>query len=364
MATTRKVRTVAEAPTRAKLKPRVEATTSTAGASYFASSEERTGLEFTSTGCGLLNQVLGGGYVLGRMTNIIGDKSTGKTLLAIEGAANFARDYPDGVIRYVEAEAAFDPLYAQALGMPLERTEFPDMFNDKGESDRTVEWVYDDIVAFIKRLDGKPGFYVVDSLDALSDREEGKRGISDGSFGGNKPKKLGELFRRLVADIETARVALVIISQIRDKIGVTFGETKTRSGGRAMDFYATHCLWLAHIGMIKKTVEKVERVVGVEIRAKCKKNKVGLPFRECDFQILFGWGIDDVGASVEWLLDVGKDEALRELGLTKAGYKTLLTRMRDGEPAKMRDLRGRLDALVLSTWSAVEQRFLPTGSKY
>jgi recombination protein RecA len=359
-ATKRAKLAVVAAPTpRAKLAP----VTDTAN-SYFASSEQRTGLEFISSGCKLLDQVLGGGYVLGRMSNIIGDKSTGKTLLAIEAAANFIRTYPGGYIRYVEAESAFDPLYASALGMPVDQVDFAKLEDDKGVADRTVEWVFEDIQDVLKRLNGRPGLYVIDSLDALSDREEMKRDISAGTYGGGKPKKIGELFRRLVGDIEQSRLCILIISQIRDKIGVTFGETKMRAGGRAMDFYATHCLWLAHIGMVKKTMGGVERAIGVEIRAKCKKNKVGLPFRECDFELLFGWGVDDIGASIEWLIKHKREERLKELDMSKSGYKTLLLKMRDAGGPDLQALRVKLDTIVVEEWSNLEQLFLPKSTKY
>src|SRR5206468_8961680 len=109
------------------------------------------------------------------------------------------------------------------------------------------------------------------------DDAEQKREIDDGSYGANKAKKMGELFRRLVADLEEANVLLIVVSQLRDKIGVMFGEKQTRTGGRALDFYASHIVWLAEIGKIKKTIQKVERVIGVNVRARVKKNKVGLP---------------------------------------------------------------------------------------
>lgn len=346
---------------RARVKASAEPAASTA---YFADAGLRSGLEFVSTGCIGLDLVLGGGYVLGRMTNIIGDKSTGKTLLAIEGGVNFLRKFPDGVIRYVEAESAFDRDYAAALGLPVDVIEWPQLVDAKGETDRTVEWVHDDIVDTIKRMKGRPCLYIVDSLDALSDRAEMERGISEGSYGANKAKKLGELFRRLVGEIEKSRMLLLVISQIRDKIGVTFGETKMRAGGHAMDFYATHCLWLAQIGQIKKTVGGIERPIGVDIRAKCKKNKVGLPFREIDFPLFFGYGVDDITSSVEWLIEAKREAAMEELGLSKTTYKTRVTALRNRGGPELRELRQRLDVIMRREWAAVESNFLPVAGKY
>lgn len=354
---------------RTKVRPRVsvdeEATMAAiANANYFTDSSLRTELEFFTSGCRLLDMVLGGGWVLGRMSNIIGDKSTGKTLLVIEAVINFLAKWSDGFVRYAEAEAAFEKGYAAQLGMPVDRVDWAELIDAKGKTDRTVEWMFDDIRSTIAKLNGKPGLYIVDSLDAFSDRAEMERDIGDGSYGGAKAKKLGEMFRRLVGDIEESRLCLLIISQIRDKINARFGETKIRSGGHAMDFYASHCLWLSELDKLTKVVAKIERVTGMNIRAKCKKNKVGLAHRECDFPLVFGYGIDDMTASVEWLIDAGRESKLADLGLSKAGYKVRLANLRNKGGQEARELRALLDALVTTEWQAIERTFLPEARKY
>lgn len=324
--------------------------------SYFASKESKN-LEWVSSGCSLMDCVLGGGYVLGRMVNIVGDKSTGKTLLAIEASANFKRSYPDGVIRYTETEAAFDEGYAEALGMPTGCVDF-------ATGIRTVEEFFEDLEKTLKELNGRPGLYILDSLDALSDKAEQERKIDDGSYGGSKPKKLGELFRRMVKQIEESRLLLVVISQIRDKIGVTFGERHTRSGGKALDFYASHIIWLHELQKLKRTISNVERVYGISIRAKCKKNKVGLPFRECDMPIIFGYGVDDLTAGVEWLLEIKRDDLVAELGMSKAGYKVRINNLRSKGGAEAAELRSRIASVVRSEWEKIETSFLPAAKKY
>lgn len=329
-------------------------------ASYFASGTDKK-LEFVSTGCSILDEVIGGGMVLGRMINIVGDKSSGKTLMAIEACANFDNIYrsQDGYIRYAEAEAAFDIPYAAALGMPVDRVDFAD-------SVFTVEDLFEDLTRILDdpKMKDRPILYVVDSLDALSDRAEQDRKIDEGTMGMAKPKLLGQLFRRLVQRMEESRMLLLIISQIRDKIGVTFGEKQTRSGGKAMDFYASQVVWLSEIEKMKRTIDKVERVTGVRVRARCKKNKIGLPFRECEYPILFGYGIDDLTAATEWLIDVGKEERLAAIGLSKAGYKVRIGNVRGkgGEGAK--ELRGQLKTAVIEEWRAIEMKFLPPSGKY
>lgn len=325
-------------------------------ANYFASGTDKD-LEFISTGCSVLDSVLGGGYVLGRITNLVGDKSSGKTLLAIEACANFAHQYPDGYIRYAEAEAAFDERYAAALGMPTDRVEFADDI-------LTIEDFFEDLEKVMDRLDKRPCVYVIDSLDALSDRAEQARKIDDGSYGMTKQKKLGELFRRLVQRLEKSRVFLLVISQIRDKIGVTFGEKHTRSGGKSLDFYASQVLWLSEIEKMKRTIDKVDRVTGVRVRARCKKNKIGLPFRECEFPILFGYGVDDLTAAAEWLIDVAREERLAAIGLSKAGYKIRIGNIRGKGGDEANQLRQQLKTIVTEEWCAIETKFLPAARKY
>lgn len=331
-------------------------------ANYFAAGETKDGMDFVSSGCALIDNVIGGGYVLGRVVNIVGDKSSGKTLMAIEAFCNFLRAYPEGVARYAEAEAAFDVDYAEALGMPSDRVEF--VGEKEGELMETVEDFYEDLDAYIDRLKGRPGIYILDSLDALSDRAEQKRKIDEGTFGGNKPKQLGQLFRRLNQKVEKSNVLLIVISQIRDKIGVTFGETKTRTGGKALDFYASQIIWLAEIEKVKQTIDGIDRIIGVRVKAKCKKNKVGLPFRECEYPILFGYGIDDITAGVEWLLDVKRDELLKELGFTKAGYKLRIRNLRNKGGAEVQALRAQLREAVTTEWRKIETGFLPQAKKY
>ncbi len=325
-------------------------------ANYFASGTDKD-LEFVSTGCSILDSVLGGGYVLGRIANIVGDKSTGKTLLAIEASANFALAYPDGIIRYAEAEAAFDERYAAALGMPVDRVQF-------AKNILTVEDVFEDIECHLKEWEGKPSLYIIDSLDALSDRAEQGRKIDEGSYNMTKQKKLGEMFRRLVQKVEESRMLILIISQLRDKIGVSFGETKTRSGGKSLDFYASQVFWLSEVEKLKRTVDKVERITGVRVKARCKKNKIGLPFRECEFPILFGYGIDDLTANVEWLLDVKKDDALKDLGLSAAGYKIRIGSIRNKGGPEAQKLRAQLQEIVRDEWRRIETSFLPQSKKY
>lgn len=295
------------------------------GGLYFSSAKKN--YSFISSGCTVLDCVLGGGWSLGHIANIVGDRSSGKTLLAMEAIANFFLSYDNGWVRYVEAESAFDIDYANALGIPMDRVE---MVNDLD----TVEAVFEDLSGLSRKT---PGLYIIDSLDALSDEAEMGRAIGEGSFGAAKAKKLSELFRRLVRKLARQKVCVLVISQVRDNIGAMFGEKHSRSGGKALDFYASQILWLAHLKTVKRTINKIERPTGIMIRARCKKNKIGLPFRQADFSLRFGYGIEDTEASTEFLKTLGKvvpktPEALRET--------------------------------VIREWYAIEKKFIPEERKY
>lgn len=329
---------------------------------YFARMAAEKGLPFVSSGCGLLDCGLGGGYVLGRVANIVGDKSTGKTLQTIETGINFLRQYDDGLLRYVEAESAFDDEYAAALGWPVERVDRP----APGEI-RTVEAFFRDVKETIKRLDGRPCLYIIDSLDALSSEAELKRDFGEATYGQEKAKMMSEGFRKLIDDINTSRMLLLVVSQVRDNIGAMFGETKTRSGGKALDFYASQIIWLADLGKIKRTVNGIERVVGLKIKANIKKNKVGAAHRTAEYPIIFGYGIDDVQAGLEWLLaNTGKagHPLLDELRITKSGVTAACQRWRDQGGPEVAALRARIANDVAVLWNEIERSVLPKASKY
>ena len=296
--------------------------------------------------------MIGGGYPLGRVVNIVGDKSTGKTLLAIEACANFASEFPEGRIWYREVEAAFDVDYAEKLGLPSKRVEF------NSEPMLTVEDVFEDLTKCIESTQ-KEGLYIIDSLDALSDRSEMDRDIDEGTFGANKAKQLSQMFRRLIQKLGKSNITVIVISQVRENIGVTFGRKTTRSGGKALDFYASQVIFLAQTGQMKRTIRSVERPIGVRIKAKCDKNKIGMPFRECEFPIIFGFGVDDLAASVAFLESVG---ALSEITDKKSTpYLKSVNKLDDDAYFNEID---KVTTLAESVWGEIEEQFMPERRKY
>ncbi len=297
-------------------------------------------IQFVSSGCTILDCVLGGGYPLGRIVNIVGDKSTAKTALATEAVINFLRQYPDGVAYYRETEAAFDTAYASSMGLPLEKVNF----GNEDEPLITVEDLAKDLDAFVdQQIKAKtPGIYVVDSLDALTDEAE-MEAPGQAGYGMQKAKLLSILFRKTARKIERANVLLLVVSQVRENIGVSFGEKYRRSGGKALDFYASQVLWLAHIKTLTKTISKIERPYGVLIKAKTKKNKVAMPFRECQFPFVFGFGVDDLEASLFWFKQIGEAVELSE---------------------DYNEAQSKAAIALQARWAFVESQFAPTRKKY
>ncbi len=332
------------------------------GGNYF---EDDTPKHFISSGCTVLNCVLtGNGYgawPLGRVVNIVGDKSTGKTLLAIEACANFAQQFPKGKIYYREAESAFDLSYAGKLGLPTDRVDFGDDGLDTQWE--TIEDIFEDLQAVVKRHEEKrvPGLYIVDSLDALTSRASLNRKVGQDSFNLEKQKILSQMFSELCGRFRAANVCVIIISQVRDIIGFVVGEKHRRSGGKSLDFYATQALWLKHMKTLTQTIGGVKRAVGIRIKAKCKKNKIGAPFLECEFVIRFGYGIDDVAASAEWLAEV---KMLPRLGLTGTKMDNYLDETAAMPLVDYQERAQQVRQVVSGVWQEVADRFTPPRQKY
>ena len=313
---------------------------------YFT--EPRTHYQFVSTGCTLLDCALGGGFVLGRVANIVGDKSTSKTGIATECLINFVKNYPEGRAAYRDAEAAFDQPYAEMMGLPLSKIDF-------GQPLLTAEELHRDLEKFIERQikADKPGIYIIDSLDALSDEAELERDIGKKTYGANKAATLSEMFRRITPRVEASKVLFLVVSQVRDNIGAMFGEKHKRSGGKALDFYASQIVWLAHLGQLKRTYKKIQRPYGIEVGFNVKKNKISFPFRKGEFEFHFGYGIEDLKTNANWLKKLGRlamEESLSDLDkLSNAEYA---------------GFEKELKRQAIEAWNEIEEGFLPKRSKY
>jgi len=309
----------------------------------------------------VLDCILGGGWLQGSVINVVGDKSTGKTLMAIEACANFARQWPRGYMWYREAEAAFDINYASGLGLPHKRVNF----GPKGLDSHwdTVEDVFEDLRKCIDKCKstGQPGLYVVDSWDALTSRAMLSRKVGDAGYNLEKQKITSTELAKLVRDLREARITLLIISQVRDRIGFVVGEKHRRSGGKALDFYASQIVWLSHLKTLTQTIKGVKRAYGVRVRVKCKKNKAAAPSRDAEFTIRFGYGIQDVEASVGFLEEVKR---LDVIGLAKKSVDDYLDETDNLPGEAYRERAAQVRDCVMSVWSSVESWFKPAHSKY
>lgn len=312
-------------------------------------------INFIPSGSHMLDLVLGGGYAGGRVVNVVGDRSAGKTALLVEACASFVK-YVGSVedTRYVEAESAFDESYADTIGMPrgLKTSSGID----------TVEDFYNDLSTFLKEHPKGPSLYGLDSLDALSDAAEMDRELDKGSYGASKARMLSQVFRRIIRPLEDANCTLFVISQVRENIGVTFGDKYSRSGGKALDFYASQILWLAHKKRLSRTVKGSERVIGTEVRAWTKKNKVAPPFREADITILFNYGMDDEETMLSWL---ESNKATDGLGADPKEIRSALAKARrNQERDVVNDIASELKSACTARWNEIEDALRPSLSKY
>ena len=264
---------------------------------------------FINSGSTLLNLALTGhednGWKLGAVSNIIGDRSSGKTLLAIEAATLFINNPPKDLtpkVFYYEAEAAFDQAYAASLGMPIDQIEFRE-----GE---TVEALFESLQEICKSAKKGEGILVIlDSLDALTSLADIKKDFGKQDYD-RKAAKVSELFRKMIRPMQAANVHLMIISQIRENISaMPFAPKWRRSGGKALDFYATHIIWLQEIAKLKN--EKTTFVYGIDVEVKITKNKVSSPFRNVKFPVIFGYGVDNIDSMLKFLTNEKLPKDLR-----------------------------------------------------
>ena len=316
------------------------------------------------TGATLLNLGLNGGWACGRVANVVGDTSAGKTLLAIEACANFARSYGIKDIRYNESENAFSRAYAESVGFP-KGVEMVGDGSDSERGSRTVEEFEADFSKWIKpRISkGRPCLYVLDSFDALEAASELKRDFGDRQPGA-KAALSSEFYRAYIEDISAANCLLMIISQLRDAIGVMFGETKVRSGGKAHDYYASQIVWLATGRKISDKRSGVERTVGTHTKFNVKKNKVGKPYAQAPLVIYYNYGIDDELSNLEWLQE-NKLGAAGSLTIALKDYEAALRDVRAARDFEtLERMREELRNAVVTRWREIDAAFAPTLSKY
>ena len=294
-------------------------------------------VEVIPTGSISLNVALGvGGYPKGRIIEIYGPESSGKTTLAIHAIAEAQK--AGGIAAFIDAEHAFDRFYAAALGVDIDNLIISQP--DNGEqaleiADQLIRSAAVDIV-------------VVDSVAALTPKKEIEGDMGDNVVG-LQARLMSQALRKLTSTISKTNTTCIFINQLREKIGVMFGNPETTTGGNALKFYSSVRLDIRRVTAIKDG----DNVIGNQVRVKIVKNKVAPPFRKAEFEITFGEGISRVGEIVDLGVEYG---IIQKSGSWFSYNDTRLAQGRDATKQVIKDNPELAEELEAKIMEAIKEQ--------
>ena len=292
--------------------------------------EQIENVEVIPTGSVALDTALGvGGYPRGRIIEIYGPESSGKTTLAIHAIAEAQKQ--GGIAAFIDAEHAFDRFYAEKLGVDVDNLWISQPDNGEQALEIADQLIRSSAIEIL----------VVDSVAALTPKKEIEGDMGDSAVG-LQARLMSQALRKLTSTISKTNTCCIFINQLREKIGVMFGNPETTTGGNALKFYSSVRLDIRRVTSIKDG----DQVIGNQVRVKIVKNKVAPPFRKAEFEITFGEGISKIGEIVDLGVQYG---IIQKSGSWFSYNGTKLAQGRDATKAMIKDnpeLAEELEGLI------------------